>query len=115
MCKISSWAIAVSALLACTPAFAADPAIACKDQVDLISITGLTNEDNASLADLTVAQEAASTALVQNDAKTAMSQLEGLQAKVMELSSGATPKISAQDAKTLLHDVGVAMACVRAL
>lgn len=118
MNKIRGGAIAVAALLTClagAPVLADDAAIACKEKVDLISVKGLTNEDNAALADLTVAQEAASTALVQNDAETALNELQALWAKVMEISSGSSPAISQDDAQTLLKDVDAAISCVQAL
>lgn len=111
-----SLAIALAALPFCLVGTASADSIAeCKDKIDLISITGASNADTATLAHLTAKQEAASLALVQNDLATAKSELEALQAKVTEDSKGSAAKISQADAKPILRDVGVALGCVQSL
>lgn len=117
MIKAHGFAIVFVVLFTCvigTSAWA-DPFSDCKDKVDVISVTGPFNADTATLAHLTAKQEAASLALIQNDAAAAKTALEALKSKVTEFSEGAHPKISAADAKPLLGDVDAALACVQAL
>jgi hypothetical protein len=109
--------IAAAVIFACLVGASAGAASVaeCKDQIDLISVTGVGNADTATLAHLTSKQEGASLALVQKDFTAAKSALEALRAKVTELSQGSAATISAADAKPLLQDVGRALSCVQSL
>ncbi len=113
--KISAIGVVTLLALVVGVSAGADDATQCKDRIDEVSITGASNFDTETIADLNTLLEGASLALVQKDYVKALSQLKAYEEKVGQLSFGEHPKISKEDATPLLEKVSRAHACVEGL